>query len=434
MRSNGNKSKKNIKYERHLQKRIKELSTLYEVSKILTSALDLNKALDLIVTTTANMMEVKACGLRLLDKSTGEMVLKAVHGLSQEYINKGSVFVWKSVYEDVILKGEVVFVKDVVIDPRFEYTEEAVAEGIKSMLSVGLMVQDKPIGALSIYTEQYHLFTKYEIQIFKGIANEAAAVIERARLYEEYIENQCIEQELDTAAKIQANLMLQENPRLPSYEIAAISIPSRMIGGDFYDFILFNESHLGIVIADVSGKGIPGAILMASARASLRAYLEEPHSVKWVITKLNRVLCRDTRSEQFVSLFYGMLDLQDRTITYVNAGHNSPILLRNHEKTLLEKGGPILGMLQDASYEEDEVQLQDGDMVLFYTDGITETERDNEYFGVERLLKIAQTGISQNSSDVLEKVFEEVEKFSGNSLQEDDRTIIILKRLPRKID
>ncbi len=423
------KSSELTEREKHLQRRIKELTTLYEVSKILTSALSLDKALKAVVETTARMMEVKACGLRLLDASTGEMVLKAVHGLSQEYIHKGRVFVWKGVYKDVIFNGNAAIVSDVSTDPRFEYTEEAVAEGIKSMLSVGLMVQDKPIGALSVYTDRHHLFTRDQVRIFKGIANEAASVIERAMLYEERMQNQRTEQELSAAARIQANLMPQRSPELPGYQIAARNVSSRMVGGDFYDFITFDESHLGIVIADVSGKGIPGAILMASARASLRAYLEDPHSVRGVITRLNRVMCRDTQPDQFVSLFYGMLDTADGTITYVNAGHNAPVVFRGNEKILLEQGGPILGVLSDTAYEDGIIQLLEGDMVLFYTDGITEAERNARYFGVERLMKIVQDNISKSPNGAIEAVFDEVVQFSSNSPQSDDRTLVVLKRL-----
>ena len=414
--------------EKHLQRRIKELTTLYEVSKILTSALSLDKALKAVVETTARMMGVKACGLRLLNESTGEMVLKAVYGLSQEYIHKGRVFVWKGVYKDVIFNGNAAIVSDVSTDPRFEYTEEAVTEGIKSMLSVGLMVQDKPIGALSVYTDRHHLFTRDQVRIFKGIANKAASVIERAMLYEERMQNQRTEQELSAAARIQANLMPQRSPELPGYQIAARNVPSRMVGGDFYDFIPFDESHLGIVIADVAGKGIPGAILVASARASLRAYLEDPHSVRGVITKLNSVLCRDTQPDQFVSLFYGMLDTADGTLTYVNAGHNAPVVFRGNEKILLEQGGPILGVLSDTSYEDGIIQLLEGDMILFYTDGITEAERNARYFGVERLMEIVQDNMPKGPDGVIETVFDKVVQFSSNSPQSDDRTLVVLRR------
>jgi len=414
--------------EKHLQVRIKELSTLYEVSKILTSALDMDDALNLIVKVVANRMGVKACGLRLLDSSTGEMVLKAVHGLSQVYIRKGRVFAWKGVYKDVISNGNVAIVSDVASDPRFEYTEEAIQEGIKSMLSVGLMIRGKPIGALSVYTDRYYLFSKDQIRIFKGIANEAAAVIEKAMLYEERLENQRMEQELATAAKIQANLMPQESPRLSGYEVAARNVPSRTVGGDLYDFISFGESHLGMVIADVSGKGIPGAILMASARASLRAYLEDPHSVKGVITRLNQVLCRDTQAEQFVSLFYGMLDIEDKAFTYVNAGHNPPVLFRNDDRLFLKEGGPILGVLQDASYAEETLQLLPGDVILFYTDGITEAERHGKPFGVRRLVNIVRANISRSPSDIVDEVLKQAATFSEGSPQSDDRTIMVLKR------
>ncbi len=321
-------------------------------------------------------------------------------------------------------------VGDVATDSRFEYTEEAIVEGIKSMLSVGLMIRNETIGALSVYTDRRHNFTRDQIRIFKGIANEAAAVIEKAILYEERMESERIERELATAAEIQSNLMPSESPQLPGYEIAARNVPSRAIGGDFYDFIAFDESHLGIVIADVSGKGIPGAILMASARASLRAYLEEPHTVKGVITKLNSVLCRDTRSDQFVSLFYGMLDTQERSFTYVNAGHNHPVLLRGNERIFLEEGGTILGILKDTPYGEGQVRILVGDLIIFYTDGITEAERDGDYFGVERLLKLAQADASRSPEEIMQKVLAEVADFGGNAPQADDRTIVVLKKLP----
>jgi len=415
--------------EKELRQRIKELSTLYEVNKVLAATLELDDALKLIVGTTANMMAVKACGLRLLDKHTGEMILKAVYGLSQEYIDKGRVFVWKGLYKDVIHNGHVAIVDDVVTDPRFEYTEEGVAEGITSMLSVGLTIRGDTIGALSVYTAQRRIFTEEQVRIFEGIANEVAVVIERALLYEECMENQRMNQELDTAANIQTNLMPQENPKLAGYQIAAKNIPSRMVGGDFYDFISFDESHLGIIIADVSGKGIPGAILMASARASLRAYLEEPHSVEQAITRLNEVLCRDTRPDQFVSLFYGILDAEDETFTYVNAGHNPPILFRDHEKTEMQEGGPVLGVLQDASYPEAAVQMLAGDVMLFYTDGITEAARNNDYFGVEKLMELVENHISRSPEDIMGNVLETVSEFSNNSPQSDDRTIVVLKKI-----
>lgn len=421
------RSLKTTEREKRLQRRIKELSTLYEISKLLTSAMELNEVLNLIVKTTAQTINVKACGLRLLDENTGEMVLKAAYGLSQDYILKGRIFAWKGVYRDVISNGRVAMVYDVATDPRFEYTEEAVEEGIKSMLSVGLLIRGKPIGALSVYTDRHHHFTKEQIQIFKGIANEAASVIEKAILYEERFEKQRIEQELATAAKIQVNLMPQEIPKLKGFKIAAKNVPSRMIGGDFYDFIPFSNSHLGIVIADVSGKGIPGAILMASARASLRAYLEDPHEVKDAIAKLNRVLCRDTQSDQFVTLFYGMLDPNDKTFTYTNAGHNPPLLFREDKIIQLEKGGLILGVFPNTIYEEEKINLQENDLLVLYTDGITEAQNNDEYFGIKRLSQIINKYKLTDPEVIVEKILNEVSEFDDNSSPADDTTIVVLK-------
>ncbi len=417
---------KTTQREKRLQKRIKELTTLYEVSKLLTSTLDLNEILNLIVKTTANHVGVKACSVRLLNEKTGEMVLKAAYGLSDEYIQKGQVFAWRGVYKDVISKGQVAIVYDAPTDPRFEYTEHALKEGIKSMLIVGLIIQGKPIGALSVYTDRHYIFSKEQIQIFKGIANEAASVIEKAILYEERIERQRIEQELLAAAKIQENLMPRTVPKLSGFQISAKNIPSQLVGGDFYDFIPFGQSHLGMVIADVSGKGIPGAILMASARASLRAYLEDPHSVRDVITKLNRVLCRDTQESQFVTLFYGMIDAQELTFTYTNAGHNPPILFRNNEQIMLSEGGLILGVLQNTRYEEKTINLIKGDILVLYTDGITEAEKDDNYYGTDRLVNIVKKYAYMTADEILKKIINDVFEYN-NSSQNDDTTIIVVK-------
>lgn len=413
--------------EKRLQKRIRELSTLYEVSKLLTATMELDQILKLIVKTTADSIGVKACSLRLLNEKTGEMILKAAYGLSEEYTRKGQVFAWRGVYRDVISKGEVAIVFDAPTDPRFEYAKKASEEGIKSMLIVGLLIQDKPIGALSVYTDRPYHFSKEQTQIFKGIANEASAVIEKAMLYEERVERQRMEQELAAAAKIQENLMPQVIPQVSKFQISAKNIPSQIVGGDFYDFIKFGESHLGVVIADVSGKGISGAILMASARASLRAYLEDPHTVKDAIANLNRVLCRDTQSDQFVTLFYGLLDVQEATLTYTNAGHNPPILFRNREIITLFKGGLVLGVLPNAVYEEERIQLMKGDLVLFYTDGIVEAQKDNMYFGIERLSELIQANVSLSAGEILGKVLEVVDEFTSDSSKSDDTTIIVLK-------
>jgi sigma-B regulation protein RsbU (phosphoserine phosphatase) len=420
---------KTTEREKRQQRRIKELTALYEVSKLLTSTMEMNDILSLIVETTAKTLGVKACSLRLLDEKTGEMVLKAAYGLSENYIKKGQVFAWRGVYRDVVSKGDVAIIYDVPTDPRFEYSKEASNEGIKSMLIVGLLIQDKPIGGLSVYTDRHYHFSQGQIQIFKGIANEAAAVIEKARLYEERVQRQRIEQELAAAAKIQANLMPQEIPYIRECQIAAKNIPSKMIGGDFFDFVDFGESHLGLVIADVSGKGIPGAILIASTRATLRAYLEDPHTVKEVVTNLNRVLCRDTQSDQFVTLFYGMLDISERTLTYTNAGHNPPILFRKGERIFLQEGGMILGVIPTAIYQEGILHLKKNDVIVFYTDGVTESSRNDTYFGVDRLSEIVRDNISLNAEEIMDKILKNIDSFADNRLEGDDTTIIVLKYL-----
>ena len=262
-----------------------------------------------------------------------------------------------------------------------------------------------------------HLFNQMSEELVVYIEELKRTTAEKERLLKE----------LEIAQRIQRSFLPESTPKIARLDIAAINIPARMVSGDFYDFIPFSDTHLGIVIADVSGKGIPGAILMASTRASLRAYLEEPHFVKEAMSRLNRVLFRETQSDQFVTLFYGMLDTQDKTFTYTNAGHNPPILFRNSEKILLNKGGLILGAFPEVSYEEEVISLLEGDLLLFYTDGITESQNDqDEYFGVEGISRIVENNRSKSSGEIMDAILDEVSNFNAGSSMNDDTTIMVL--------
>ncbi len=423
-----------------LRERVREMTLLQDVTRLLVaSTLDLQEVLDLIVRKVTEVLSVKACSLRLLDATGAELLITARHNLSAEYVNKGPVLVERSAIDREALQGEIVFVRDMRQDPRILYPKESEREGLSSSMAVALRYKDRPIGVLHIYTAEPHDFDANEVALFRALADVAAVAIENARLHQESVEKQYLENELTIAASIQNRLLPAAPPRLETVEIDARSVQSKRVGGDFYDFIPLNDTQVAIAIADVSGKGVPGAILMATARSALRALIENGEfagsghglETQRLVRRLNHSMCRDTGSNEFVTLFFGVLDAKRLAFTYTNAGHNSPILLRQGQMCLLEKGGMVLGVHELAQYEHDGFRLEDGDMILLYTDGVTEARnKAGEIFGEERLRKIVRRLSDYGAAQVVETLHLEVEEFSEAVPQFDDRTVMVIKVRP----
>ena len=196
--------------------------------------------------------------------------------------------------------------------------------------------------------------------MLRSLANQAAVAIENAQLYQQSIEKRKLDRELRWAGRIQEQLLPERPPTVTGFDIAAQSIPCSEVGGDFYDFIRVKGDRVAFVIADVAGKGVPAALLMATARAALRAHLESTTEPRQLMRRLNRNLCHDSRSGQFVSLFCGVLDPARRIVSYTNAGHNPPLVIRGGRAEPLEKGGMVLGADLGEEYEQADVPLRRG--------------------------------------------------------------------------
>jgi len=411
-----------------LNRKVRELTALLEMSKLLTSALGLQEVLDRITRGMVQTLGVKSCTIRLLDDDGVELILKSLYNLSKEYLSKGPVILEKHPVCQAAMQGEVVVVPNISTDSRFGYQEAAMKEGLCSVLCVGLLGRDKAIGTIHLYTSEPHIFTKSEIALVQSIANHATVAIENAKLYEESVEKQRIEQELALAAEIQAELLPATNPDLSTVDIEAKIVPCRQLSGDLYDFLDLGNQHTGLVIADVSGKGAPGAILMATTRVILRTQAENTLSTEKVVDKINNALCADTRPTEFVSMFYSVLDEAASTLTYTNAGHNPPILFKGDQNVFLEEGGIPLGIIENAAYDSGQIQLASGDVILFYTDGVTEAMNDEKrIFGVKRLIRVVQQNLALDVKSLIDVIYGEVLKFAAGAPQSDDLTLIVLK-------
>jgi sigma-B regulation protein RsbU (phosphoserine phosphatase) len=237
-------------------------------------------------------------------------------------------------------------------------------------------------------------------------------------------------QELKIAFDIQQSFLPESTPKIEGFELSALSRPAREVGGDFYDFIPITKDKLGLVIADVSGKGIPAALFMALSRTLIHATTMGNLTVANSIGQANKLIFADAKSGVFVTLFYAVLDSKQMILRYVNAGHNPPILLRgaSNDIVLLKARGIALGVIEDVEFQEAEIKLAQGDQVIFYTDGITEAINEKEeQFSQERLFNIIKENYALSAQDLMKKIENEVNIFVKDQPQFDDITLMILK-------
>jgi phosphoserine phosphatase RsbU/P len=319
------------------------------------------------------------------------------------------------------------FVRNMTSDPRVQYPQESLREGIVSMLSVGMRYKGKPIGVLRVYTDQEQAFSPLKIDLLKAVAAQAAAAIENARLMTEARETENLEKQVRMAAEVQHRMIPQTPPIIPGVELASVYVPCHELGGDFYDFIPLPADNVGLAMADVSGKGVPASLIMASVRAFLRAQVDNVYYLYEVMKRINLMLARDTRSGEFVTLFYGVLDARSRRLTYCNAGHPPAIVLRKGKIIELTSDNMVLGVNPDEQYKQTLIDLQKGDLLLLYTDGVTDAVNfAGERFGRQRIIEAFQKG-GPTADAVAQNILWEVRKFVGLVRRPDDITMMVAK-------
>ncbi len=268
--------------------------------------------------------------------------------------------------------------------------------------------------------------------------NVMARAVKKGR--EEAVKRERLERELETARQIQEKLLPHEMPQLPGFEIAGTSLPSQQVGGDYFDFLDMGTGQLGIAIADVSGKGIPAALLMANLQASLHAQVIKKATVAEVASRMNNLLVKSTDTHMFATFFYGILDQVKSTFTSTNAGHNPPILFRAQGKTKrLEAGGLVLGFLPNQKYTQQTVRIKQGEVLVLFTDGITEaagpsSEKISEkLFGEERLIEVVRASSAKSAAEIQAAILQAISNHIANAPQYDDITLVVIKRKKQKI-
>jgi len=407
-----------------------DLNAVHGLADLLTGTLDLQEILDLTVRRVVKVMAVKACGIRLLNEETGELVIKAVHNLSDDYLRKGPVMLRDNAIDGAAFAGEAVYIEDAPTDPRTRYPDNARKEGIVSGLCVPMTYRGKTIGVIRVYTAVRHVFTNSEELLLRSIGSQAASAIINSRLYKEHTANERFQRQVETAGEIQRRMLPSGPPTHKHMQFGCVYAPTLQVGGDFYDFIELDGGELGVCIADVVGKGFPAALMMASVRSALRAHADVGYELDAIVADVNQHMCRETLDSEFATLFYGVVSPDGRSITYCNAGHPPPVILRGDDFIELTEGGLVIGVRPDAVYKHDTSELRPGDVLAMATDGVSEAmDFNGTAFGRHRFLSSIAKHRELDAPQLVKQILWDVRRFVGLAEQSDDTTIVVAKVL-----
>jgi serine phosphatase RsbU (regulator of sigma subunit) len=450
-------------------RRVHEQAALLKLSHELLGAESLEPALQRLVRVGARLLEADACAFVEADEPGGKALLLAAHGWS--------------------LPADMPLVLDAT-NPHLWYLPETstniAADALEDLppllrqqrfqghLSVSIELGGAPVGTLMVNTFTPRHFLMDESQLLALLGTQLAQTLERERLHQEALARQRLEQELDLARSIQASFLPDTCPTIPGYAVCAFYRAARQVGGDFYDFIrLASTEHqgqigpnrreqeqewwrtgrgapraaqrsvarqpetppgrFGLVIADVTDKGVPASLFMVLSRTLIRATASDGRAPERVLEQANRLILADARSGLFVTTFYGILDLANHSFVYANGGHNYPLLYRaaTGEIESLHAPGIVLGIVPEARFEQRVTALEPGDVLCLYTDGVTEAMNGaRQLFDEERLLEVLRRTHHLSPDEIADRIIEAVTNFAAGAAQTDDITLVVLKRNP----
>jgi serine phosphatase RsbU (regulator of sigma subunit) len=273
-------------------------------------------------------------------------------------------------------------------------------------------------------------YSAEDVEVLQFFADAAAISIEKAMLHRQLLEQELIHKQLETAREVQSRLLPGSAPILPGYDIAGICVPAYEIGGDYFDYIPLSHNRLGLAVADVSGHGIPAALVMTAFRALLRTKARGKMRPAHIAISINRLLPEITADNHFVTALYAVLDAPSGILTFISCGHPPPLLLHpDGTVDKLDQNNTALGIFHDSRYTDDQVQMDAGDMLVLYTDGITELMNEQgEYFGIQRLLQVIHENKRLTVVEIVGRVMRTTQDFSDNIGFLDDITLVILRR------
>ena len=418
------------------EKRIQEQSALLELSNQLLGRLDMDDIITYLINVVPKLLQVDACALMLPGKDPGFLEFRIVKGWRVDPVaEKRRVPLDESSGPGIVMLTQepLIATNTQQRDPARWAPDWMLAEGFLGYVVVPLVAKSKSVGVTSINTQEPHQWDANEIRFMQLIVNQIALAIETARLHEEEVARQRMEEELAVGRNIQLSLLPEKPPEISGWEFEAIYQSARQVSGDFYDFIDLpgEPKRIGMVIADVVDKGVPAALFMALSRTVIRAMALSGRGAAAVLKKSNKLILKDSRASLFLTAFYAELDRHSGHICFANAGHNRPLWLKKSTGQIqeLSEAGSLLAVLKRLDLEEQEIWMEPGDVLVLYTDGLTEAmNEEREIFGEERLRAVIEAESESDAQAMLAAILAAVEDFVKEAPRADDLTMIVVRR------
>jgi serine phosphatase RsbU (regulator of sigma subunit) len=417
------------------ERRINEQATVLDFSSQLLGRLSLTDLTDHLVSEVQKLLVADACSLLLREGGDQGLRFAATSGWRSDPSQHTIPLDTSSGPGWVMQHREPLLIEDLQVTNLTSWSPEWVrAEGFRGHAVFPLVVDTRAIGVLVLNDREPRILDADDRRFLQLMANQAAIAIENARLHEEEVARQRMEDELEIGRKIQLGLLPDSNPNVPGYEFGVLYQAAQQVGGDFYDYcwVPGEDDVLGLLIGDVSGKGVPAALFMAMCRTAVRAAALSGRSPAETLTAANTWIEKDNREGFFLSAICASLDPESGSLLYANAGHNRPLLIRteNGEIEELRARGIILGVMESVEIEEERIELRGGDALVFYTDGITEAfNAAGEPFGIERLSAVLASNTEASAQELATAVEDALRRFTGAEPQADDFTLVALKRI-----
>jgi sigma-B regulation protein RsbU (phosphoserine phosphatase) len=404
--------------EFELKARLLELESLYDLGLSLGGQLDLSTLADEVLFRSISLTDAGKGSLVLYDRDD-VLLERSVGG---ELLLARACLAWELPEGGLINNG--------VCDSPTDGMRDGTCE---KYLAVPIAVPDRRLGVLAVADKESRDgrvldFTATDARLLSLFANQAAAAIQTARLHRDAIEKERIESELEVAATIQRQILPRDLPSVAGLELAARNRPTRQVGGDYFDLFPLTRGRLAFLVADVSGKGVPAALLVSTVHAAVHLQIDDAETLADLVGRIDRHLQRYAATRKFLTAFFGLIEPDTGTLRYVSAGHNPALLQRGSgEIEQLKATGVPLGMFPNASWKEEAVALERGDLLCVYTDGVSEAlNAADEEFGLERLARLLTPGAP--TEDLCRSIFDEVEAFAADVPQYDDQTLMLIRR------
>src|SRR5215471_16792235 len=418
---------------------IDKLRMLLDITKTISRSLDLDEVLNLVMDTLDSLIPYDAAGIYLVkcsqplaewDGAVDETCVfhtQAVRGYDIDDLQELHLKMGEGLIGHVAVTGKPYVSHDVRQDRRYINARPRT----QSEMVAPIVSNNQVIGVFDLESDELDAYTNDDLEVLLLLASQVAIIIEKVMLHEQLIEKQRLETQLEVARQVQLQLLPPRDPQLEGYDISAYNFPTEEVSGDYYDWVQIYDDQIGMVIADVSGKGVPAALLMAFLRASLRAASHIGYAPQISMSKVNYLLWESIERNQFVTAFYGILDATNRTLAYSNAGHNPPMLIDiDGTAHFEERGGVPLGMFRDSRYYEYYATIAPGQILVLYTDGVTEaTNPSGEEYGQDRLVEAVRNARDLPAREMIDFIHRELISWTEGQGLGDDVTLFIVKAL-----